>query len=112
MKTYTRVFYDQELFSRKVPFHQCWGLPHVITRIMRGPPERPSMNDTESRLTDDWWNLCCSCWDFNPSLRPSMSYLVNKISYLLVHESKQPVFTQQTKQLSPTTQELLNVCPR
>ena len=47
------------------------GTFQVLARIMRGSPNRPGMDDTESRLTDDWWNLCCSCWDPNSSLHPS-----------------------------------------
>ena len=113
MKFDIRDFFNQELFSRKVPFHEFEYHANVFKRIIqRKAPVRPSMNDTESRLTDDWWSLCCSCWDSDPSLRPSIDYLVGKTSYLLAHESRQPVLMKRTKRLSPTTQELFDVCPR
>ncbi|KAL4065566.1 kinase-like domain-containing protein [Scleroderma yunnanense] len=42
-----------ELFTRKIPFHGCWGNIAVMTRIVRGPLNRPSADDTLFRLADD-----------------------------------------------------------
>lgn len=46
--------------------------------------ERPSDEMVCSRLTDEWWNLCLSCWHHDPLLRPSMSGLVENIRALQV----------------------------
>ncbi|KAL4072054.1 kinase-like domain-containing protein, partial [Scleroderma citrinum] len=102
-----------ELFTRKVPFHEHWTYAQVMLRVMKGPlPDRPSTDDTHSRLTNDWWDLCRSCWNQEPSLRPSMPDVVKKISSFLIHESRQQMLVQRSQQLSPTTNELLNICPR
>ncbi|KAL4061874.1 hypothetical protein J3A83DRAFT_2835231 [Scleroderma citrinum] len=46
----------------------------LCSRIRRGElPPRPT------RMPDEWWELCTSCWNLKPSSRPSMSILVKKI---------------------------------
>ncbi|KAL4079684.1 hypothetical protein J3A83DRAFT_1146636 [Scleroderma citrinum] len=50
-----------------------------MVKILRGVPNRPSMESACSRLTDEWWNLCLLCWNREPSLRPSMSDIVDRV---------------------------------
>ena len=49
------------------------------------PRDRPSLEDTCSRLTDEWWNICSSCWTRDPSRRPSMLTVIEEIRNLQVH---------------------------
>ncbi|KAG6330714.1 hypothetical protein ID866_8377 [Astraeus odoratus] len=62
-----------ELFTTKVPFHDRTIGAAIITRILQGPPDRPGMEETSFRLTDEWWGLCYSCWNPRPELRPNIS---------------------------------------
>ncbi|KAL4072045.1 kinase-like domain-containing protein [Scleroderma citrinum] len=64
-----------ELFTRSIPFPD------------RGHPlVRPSEDETLSRLTDRWWEMCSSCWDGQPFLRPQMSGVMKSISLLSTEE--------------------------
>lgn len=69
----------QELFTAKHPFHT----QRLIRQMMQGPPNRPTRQETYSRLTNKWWQICSSCWKLDPSLRPSMSELVEAIATTL-----------------------------
>ncbi|KAL4072439.1 kinase-like domain-containing protein [Scleroderma yunnanense] len=68
-----------ELFTRVPPFHPSPNPTSVMVKILRGVPNRPSMESACSRLTDEWWNLCLLCWNREPSLRPSMSDIVDRV---------------------------------
>ncbi|KAG6326625.1 hypothetical protein ID866_12464, partial [Astraeus odoratus] len=68
-----------ELFTRRVPFHDRQSMADTARAVVEGQPERPGIEDTYSRFTDGWWNLCCSCWNRNILLRPSMSVVVTRI---------------------------------
>ena len=61
----------------------------VLVKILRGVPDRPSIETTFSRLTDEWWDLCLLCWKRDPSLRPSMSDILSTrpVSVMGAHES-------------------------
>lgn len=72
--------YPQELFTRKVPFHECQGPGAIVYTILRALPTRPGEEETFFRLTDNWWEMCASCWNRQPFLRPQMSALVKSIS--------------------------------
>ncbi|KIM62181.1 hypothetical protein SCLCIDRAFT_1215533 [Scleroderma citrinum Foug A] len=66
-----------ELFTAKHPFY---NQPHpLFRRMMKGPPNRPTRQETYSRLTNKWWQICSSCWKRDPSFRPSMSELIKAI---------------------------------
>ncbi|KAG6329421.1 hypothetical protein ID866_9668 [Astraeus odoratus] len=69
-----------ELFTAKVPFYGIQGLAPILLRIRMGPPDRPIMEDTLSRLTDEWWKLCCLCWKPDPRSRPSISHISGRFS--------------------------------
>ncbi|KAG6336079.1 hypothetical protein ID866_3005, partial [Astraeus odoratus] len=72
-----------ELFTRKQPFSDVNRTAAVMRRILLGPEiERPNGESTHSRLTDGWWEICRSCWEHDPSLRPKISEIVNKIRAL------------------------------
>ena len=70
---FPRLSLLQELLTTQPPFHEIPGLRAVISRIMQGPPDRPSDEDTCGRLTNTWWNVCHSCWHHSPSHRPPIS---------------------------------------
>ncbi|KAL4068811.1 kinase-like domain-containing protein [Scleroderma yunnanense] len=71
-----------ELFTRKNPFHDRFGATTIMGRIVNGPPDRPSDNDTSSRMTDTWWNILTQCWNNDPSLRPTISDVVEMVAAL------------------------------
>ena len=68
----------QELFTREDPFYPFRGNA-IIMRMMKGLPDRPSAENTCSRLTDEWWSICSECWHADPSKRPTMSQVAKKI---------------------------------
>ncbi|KAG6325705.1 hypothetical protein ID866_13384, partial [Astraeus odoratus] len=69
-----------ELFTRLLPFHDSQNSPSVMLRVMQGPlPERPNQQVTCLRMTDAWWEICMSCWNRDPKIRPSILTVVEKI---------------------------------
>ncbi|KIM53495.1 hypothetical protein SCLCIDRAFT_31840 [Scleroderma citrinum Foug A] len=71
-----------ELFTREDPFHPISG-PFIMLRILRGPPDRPSAEDTCFRLTDEWWSIFSECWHTEPSMRPTMSQVAKRIGQIM-----------------------------
>ncbi|KAI6006285.1 kinase-like domain-containing protein [Pisolithus orientalis] len=65
-----------ELFTRKFPYCSLTNLSSIQFRILKGPPERPSREDTCYRMTDEWWNLCLRCFRVDPSSRISIENVV------------------------------------
>ena len=78
----------QELFTRVPPFHPSLTMTNVLVKILRGVPDRPSIESTFYRLTDEWWNLCLLCWKRDPSSRPSISDIlcILAVSVMGAHE--------------------------
>jgi len=72
--------YLQELFTRKIPFHSRLRREAVIAAIIRGPLTRPSEDETLTRLTNYWWDICSSCWNREPFSRPKMFAVLESIS--------------------------------
>ncbi|KAI6100653.1 kinase-like domain-containing protein, partial [Pisolithus croceorrhizus] len=69
-----------ELFTRLIPYHDCLRVENVIVRLTKGElPPRPSEESTLFRMTDVWWEICVSCWRSEPSSRPSMRELMEKV---------------------------------
>lgn len=68
-----------ELLTTQPPYHDIPGLRAVISRIMQGPPDRPSDKDTCGRLTNAWWNVCFSCWHRSPSYRPPIAEVLRML---------------------------------
>ncbi|KAI6006305.1 kinase-like domain-containing protein [Pisolithus orientalis] len=58
-----------ELFTRKHPYFNLTSLNAIQSRILKGPPEKPSSEDTSSRMTDEWWGVCSRCLKMAPSSR-------------------------------------------
>ncbi|KAI6044478.1 hypothetical protein EDC04DRAFT_2642864 [Pisolithus marmoratus] len=51
-----------------------------MARLVMGRlPLRPSEESTLSRMTDPWWEICTSCWRYEPSSRPSAKELMEKV---------------------------------
>ena len=64
----------QELFTGKPPFSDPTGMMQLVVRVTKGPlPVQPD------HMPDDWWDLCLSCWQRQPTSRPTMSTLVQQI---------------------------------
>jgi len=76
---FIRLSLLQELFTTQPPFQEIIGLRAVISRIMQGPPNRPSDKDTYGRLTNAWWDVCYSCWHRQPSHRPPISDILRRL---------------------------------
>jgi len=72
----------QELFTRKVPFYDCRGIA-IIIRVMRGQPDRPTEENTNFRMTEQWWKALSSCWECDHSLRPSISSITAEVSEMV-----------------------------
>lgn len=72
-----------ELFTRRIPFHDRQTIKSLFTRIRQGPPDRPSDEETHFRLTNQWWDMCSSCWNRDPSLRPTMSDIVRTVKKMI-----------------------------
>ncbi|KAG6329386.1 hypothetical protein ID866_9703 [Astraeus odoratus] len=68
-----------ELLTRADPFSNIRGIRTITTRIFRGPPDRPSNEETCGRLTEQWWKTMLLCWEQTPTSRPTMSHLLQKI---------------------------------
>ncbi|KAI5984986.1 kinase-like domain-containing protein [Pisolithus orientalis] len=73
-----------ELFTRAIPFHGCGSIKHVIDMLFAGRlPPRPSEESTQFRLTDEWWSICTSCWGRDPSSRPTMQDIIEKVRFAI-----------------------------
>ena len=64
--------FPQELFIRKRSYGHLWHPGMITSHILLKEREPPSLEDTCSRLTDEWWKMCSSCWTRDPLQRPSM----------------------------------------
>ncbi|KAG6328297.1 hypothetical protein ID866_10792, partial [Astraeus odoratus] len=108
-----------ELFTRTNPYDHI-SKSTLKTRIIEGPPDRPSPEDTCSRMTEGWWNISSSCWESDPKLRPSTSSLVENIegasdagqrfrntirSVIMLRRTTRPAYIEKMKKLVPA-QEL------
>ncbi|KAG6334348.1 hypothetical protein ID866_4739 [Astraeus odoratus] len=98
-----------ELFTRKLPYGDCQRIEAVMFKIVQGPPDRPSMEKTCSRFSDGWWELCCSCWNRRPELRPSMPGIVKCISNISADEGMAMTTQQGSQILRISAIELHNV---
>ena len=54
-----------------------------MKKIWDGLPSRPHDEVTYHRLTNEWWDLCIACWNHEPSLRPTISEIVKKITRIV-----------------------------
>ncbi|KIO08781.1 hypothetical protein M404DRAFT_133091 [Pisolithus tinctorius Marx 270] len=74
-----------ELFTRAVPFPDCYNEANVLGRLVRRElPPRPAEESTQFRLTDAWWDICTSCWRSDPSSRPTMSDIIEGVEAAIV----------------------------
>ncbi|KAI6107806.1 kinase-like domain-containing protein, partial [Pisolithus croceorrhizus] len=74
-----------ELFTRTVPFPDCHGSGNVFGRFKKGKlPPRPTGESTQFRLTDALWNVCTSCWESGPSLRPKMKSILEEVKAISI----------------------------
>jgi len=73
----------QELFTCEDPFHPIHGNVPTMSRIIKGPPDRPSAEITCFRLTDEWWGICSECWHLDPPMRPTMKQVAKKIEQMV-----------------------------
>ncbi|KIM60313.1 hypothetical protein SCLCIDRAFT_960283 [Scleroderma citrinum Foug A] len=67
-----------ELFTRKEPFPHIGTKNGLIIRISSGKPDHPT------GMRDMWQNLCTSCWELDPELRPDMMIVVSRIEEVCV----------------------------
>lgn len=72
-----------ELFTREDPFHPISGTAPIVMRMLKGPPDRPSPENTRFCLTDEWWSICSKCWHSQPSSRPTMLQVAKRIEQIM-----------------------------
>lgn len=68
-----------ELFTRVDPFLDTPIRALPIRIYKGGPPDRPNGKSTYSRMTEDWWNMCLTCWNLDAEARPQMSAILDRI---------------------------------
>ncbi|KIO14138.1 hypothetical protein M404DRAFT_120377, partial [Pisolithus tinctorius Marx 270] len=74
-----------ELFTRAAPFRDCRNPGSVFGRLLKWKlPPRPAEESTQFRLTDTWWEICISCWERYPSLRPTMKDILAHVKRAIV----------------------------
>lgn len=71
-----------ELFTENMPYPNLTRPVTVANRILKGPPERPSNEDTCARMTGEWWQIISRCLMMEPSLRAKMLVVVEQIEQL------------------------------
>lgn len=74
--------FQQELFTAQLPFGNITSRNAIIFHILFGPPDQPAC------MTDDWWDVCTSCWRLEPGLRPNALDLVKKIEEVSLMNSR------------------------
>ena len=75
--------FPQELFTCEDPFHPISSTAAIVRKILKGPPDRPSAENTCSRLSDEWWGICSEYWHFDPSKHPTMLQVAEKIKQIV-----------------------------
>ncbi|KAF9257440.1 kinase-like protein [Marasmius fiardii PR-910] len=70
-----------ELFTHQYPFSKIRHPPEVIMRVTRGqrPPQPEEARVIERGLDDDMWKLLTECWDHNPSARPTIEEVLERL---------------------------------
>ncbi|EJD47435.1 kinase-like protein [Auricularia subglabra TFB-10046 SS5] len=63
-----------QAFSGRKPWSTYSGLPLLLQLARRITHPRPKCPGPFG-LTDLWWDVCLACWEFDPSLRPSMEHV-------------------------------------
>ncbi|KAI6161236.1 hypothetical protein EDD17DRAFT_1590718, partial [Pisolithus thermaeus] len=48
-------------------------------------PRLPASESTQFRMTDAWWRICTSCWAREPSSRPTMRDIVDRVKAALLN---------------------------
>ncbi|KAI6130692.1 kinase-like domain-containing protein, partial [Pisolithus croceorrhizus] len=75
----------RELFTPAVPFSNCRSSKGAIARLITGKlPPRPAAEAMQYRPTDAWWEICLSCWGRDPSSRPMMKDIIEKVRVAMV----------------------------
>ncbi|KAI6094564.1 kinase-like domain-containing protein [Pisolithus sp. B1] len=69
-----------ELFTRKPPFHPLKPTAAMLRICRRETPCRPSDEETCSRLTGPWWNVCLKCWEYEPASRPTIADVLQDVA--------------------------------
>ena len=90
----------QELFTCKTPFADIPTFAGLIAAITQRLPDRPSDEDTHSRMTQMWWDMCSKCWNKIPSSRPTMATLVNCIAEIVGSLAAASLVTYQPLQVN------------
>ncbi|KAL4067215.1 kinase-like domain-containing protein [Scleroderma yunnanense] len=65
-----------ELFTRQPPYLETRDTRGVIQRISKESPNRPTNESTCGRMTDQWWEICCLCWERDELSRPPIADIV------------------------------------
>ncbi|KDQ53397.1 hypothetical protein JAAARDRAFT_434477 [Jaapia argillacea MUCL 33604] len=72
-----------QIFTGKQPYSQLTTDLQVLKAVTDGKmPERPRDRESvHAGLSDEWWGLITSCMARQPSLRPTMKTIVQRLTY-------------------------------
>ncbi|KAJ3564019.1 hypothetical protein NP233_g8569 [Leucocoprinus birnbaumii] len=73
-----------EIFTRRLPFHECRENGQVIHKLMGGErPTRPQRDASDlDNIPDDMWALMIhQIWDLNPTGRPACDHILRSLKY-------------------------------
>ncbi|KAJ7185721.1 kinase-like domain-containing protein, partial [Mycena filopes] len=69
-----------ELYTEKPPFSDISNDAAVMLRIVaKERPARPCNTDGQNLMSDAMWDIIQQCWSHNPSARPSMASVVERM---------------------------------
>ena len=67
-----------QIYTGKRPYAGYRALDTLINATVGRLPKRPE-DSTEIELDDDMWALIQDCWKYDPSQRPDMDAVVNRL---------------------------------
>jgi len=70
-----------EIFTEEIPYHslRAKNLGQIMLLVHQGArPARSS--DTQQRISDTMWEIIQNCWDHEPSRRPSVTVVLQRVA--------------------------------
>lgn len=69
-----------QAFTRRPPWDSYTDMGILTAMFTRRMHPRPHTGDPPVGLCNKWWNVCVECWSYNPSERPSMATVLEKLT--------------------------------
>jgi serine/threonine protein kinase len=75
-----------EILTGQVPFWEIKGSEAVTLRLFRSreQPSRPAPEKSSKELTDEVWVLLECCWNHEPSERPSVEEILERLEGMMI----------------------------